>query len=437
MASTRSTIVIWILGVIAAARLAQCQPPAYLRDSIEAERPQLIYGKDARDPWNRIFYSLFTRKVRFRATEDLPDAAPFDSSRPYRSKLLSDRIFERIESGDRAIDPLYPSFLSSLGTERLFLEPRYSEFVRAMEDALKQKTERPAVERALFESDLWAAYDLIFQHRNRIGGEGPERLLALLARMIRKVAPTPEEARRLPDNYAAGVKNGGLPDLFGEQSPWIEVVWHDGRLHDSGADYRRSTRIFLKPSSTVTDRRGFVESFRVSNGPHAPLEAVALVTRDLLIDNRGNLSDGGMTTEVQVREFSYATDGHLLKTGIADFELARKALLAQPASSGLVPLAEAAPAYLAASGNDFTFASPIAGSDAGPHELAILGSLRTRCASCHGPNSAILFTFGTHDHQEGVIRILDKSKDEHAQYVIERKTALESWKSLTARWTRK
>jgi hypothetical protein len=423
-------IVVWpILCGIAAA-----QAPTYFQGAIAIERPQLVYGNDVGDPWIRIFYCLFTRKVRFRATGDFADAAPLDSSLAFRSIPVSSRIFERIESGDRAIDPLYPSFLTALGTERLFEEPRYSEFVKASADALEQKTQRSPAARALFESDLWAAYDLIFQHRDRIEGERPERLLTLLARMIRKVALTAEEARRLPDNYTAGVKNGTLPDLYSERSPWIEVVWHDGRLHDSGANYRRSTRIFLRPAPNVKDRQEFLESFREHNGPHAPLEAVALVTRSLLIDNRGALTGAGISTEVQTREFSYGSDGHVIKTGISDFELSRKALVTAPSSSGLVSQNESAPAYLAAFGNDYTFASPIGAADGRQRELAILGSLRARCAGCHGPNSVALFTFNAHDNHEGTIRILDKSKDEHAQYVIERKTALESWKSLAARW---
>src|SRR5688572_4253568 len=37
----------------------------------------LIYSTDPRDPWNRIFSHLFTRKVRFRTTADLAGRGPY------------------------------------------------------------------------------------------------------------------------------------------------------------------------------------------------------------------------------------------------------------------------------------------------------------------------------------------------------------------------
>jgi len=47
---------------------------------------------------------------------------------------------------------------------------------------------------------------------------------------------------------------------------------------------------------------------------------------------------------------------------------------------------------------------------------------------------ATLFTFSTHNPQAGEIRILDKQANEHGQYVVARKTKLDSWKSLQEHW---
>lgn len=417
----------------------RCQQGGYRQGSLESDQPQRVYGNDLQDSWNHIFYCLFTRTVTLRLTEDFAEGAPFRAAHfgsfpAFPALRVSDRTFERIEAGDRGIDPLYPSFLDSLGTLRLFTEPRYSEFEKALGAALDERNQRTPVQRALMQSDLWAAYDMVYRNSRRVDGARPALILKMLARMIRKLALTPEEIAALPDNYATGADRLHLPDLFGEHSPWIEVEWARGRLHDSSANYRRSTRIFLNPGSKLTDQRGFVEAFREDRSPHAPLEAVALVTQCLLIDNSGHPVPSRNTTEVQVREFSRSSDGRLLRTEIAEFEISRRAILTEPASGGLVRLDEASPAYLASAGNDYGFASGIDSSDGRSRDISIMGWLRAQCVGCHGKEVSTLFTFSTHDPRAGEIRILDKRMNEHAQYVAEQKMQLDSWRSLQERW---
>jgi hypothetical protein len=424
---------------MAAVPPGRCQPGGYRLGSMESDQPQRVYGNDLQDSWNRIFYCLFTRTVTLRLTEEFSDGAPFGAAHfgsfpAFPALRVSDRTFERIESGDRGIDPLYPSFLDSIGTQRLFTEPRYSEFEQALRAALDERTQRTPIQRALMQSDLWAAYDMVYRNSRWVDGARSALILKMLARMIRKLALTPEEIAALPDNYAAAADRLHLPDLFGAHSPWIEIEWGQGRLHDSSADYRRSTRIFVNPGSKLVDQRGFLEAFRDDRDPHAPLEAVALVTQCLLIDNSGNAVPSRNTTEVQVREFNRSSDGRLSKTEIAAFELSRRATLTEPASGGLVRFDETSPAYLAASGNDYGFAAGIDSSDGRARDISILGSLRERCAGCHGAKIATLFTFNKQDPRAGIIRILDKQAKEHAQYVAEQKTKLKSWKSLQELW---
>jgi hypothetical protein len=421
-----------ILAVVCGFLVAQ----PYRQGSLEADRPQAVYANDPRDSWNRIFYSLFTQKITLRLTQDFQEGSPFHTVRAmgFPDLSVSDRTFERIESGDRGIDPLYPSFLNSLGTVRLFAEPRYSEFEKALRAALDDRNVRTPIERALMQSDLWAAYDMVYRNQRSLDATRSTVILQMLARMIRKLALTPAEIAALPDNYAAGADRLHLPDLFGERSSWIEIDFGHGRLHDVSANYRRSTRIFLKPEPKVTDRRALLEALRFDHSARQPLEAVALVTQYLVIDNTGNPAPSRITTEVQVREFSRLSDGLFSRTQIAEFELSRRAMLTDKASGGLVRFDENAPAYLSSSGNDYEFASAIDSSSGPKRDISIMGSLRTRCAGCHGKDVDNIFTFSRHDPEAGVITILDKRTTEHARYVVEQKTKLDSWKSLQERW---
>jgi len=428
-----------VLCGITVAPPVRCQQTGYRAGSLPSDQPQPVYAKDPQDSWNRIFYFLFTRTVKLRLTDDFREEGPFQPAHfgafpAFHSQPVSDRLFERVESGDRAIDPLYPSFLDSLGTVRLMTEPRYSEFEKSMRAAIEERGQRTPVERALMQSDLWAAYDIIYSNLRWVDAARSTLMLKTLARMIRKLALSQEEIAALPNNYAAGTSRLDLPDVFGEHSPWIEIEWGQGRLHDSAANYRRSTRVFLNPGTTPIDQRNFLEEFRENRTPHAPLKAVALITQSLIIDKSGDVVPSGTTTEVQVREFKLTSDGRLSKTEIAEFELSRRAMLTEPASGGLVRFEESAPAYLPASGNDYSFASGIDSSDGRVRDTSILGSLRARCGGCHGPNVATLFTFSKHDPQAGEIRILRKQANEHGRYVIEQKKKLGSWKSLQENW---
>lgn len=165
-----------------------------------------------------------------------------------------------------------------------------------------------------------------------------------------------------------------------------------------------------------------------------PLEAVAFVTQSLIIDNCGNVVPTSIATEVQVREFNRSPDGRLSKTEIADFELSRRAMLTKPASGGLVRFDETAPACLPASGNDYSFAAGIDSADGRVRDISIMASLRARCVGCHGANVATLFTFSKQNPRAGEIRVLGKQANEHGQYVVKRKTKLDSWKSLQEYW---
>src|SRR5262245_15543362 len=131
-------LAVLVLPVAALVLLCSAQSGLIPRSgSLPKDEPQAIYHPDPADSWNRIFYCLFTRTVKTRLSQDFSEGAPFISGRMgiYSELRFSAGLFERIESGDGAIDPLYSSFLTSAGATQALAEPRYSILKRALADA--------------------------------------------------------------------------------------------------------------------------------------------------------------------------------------------------------------------------------------------------------------------------------------------------------------
>ena len=134
----RAAMIIIATASVASFNIAQ----AFLKESAQAQpgnEPQPVYSSDPKDAWNRIFYHLFTRTVAHRLTDQSPRAAPFARAEVmgYPGGLpLSTRLFERVEIGDRAIEPFYPSFITIIGLQEALKEPRLSQLKQALADAL-------------------------------------------------------------------------------------------------------------------------------------------------------------------------------------------------------------------------------------------------------------------------------------------------------------
>jgi hypothetical protein len=430
------------LAVTSMTCLAQTLP-AYRAGSLTKQEPQSIYAVDPQDAWNRISYLLFTRTVKLRLADNFKEGAP---SVPVRigtpSQTASVQSFERIESGDCAIDPLYPSFFNSAGVESVLIDPQYQQFKNALRDALSEQATRPPLQRALMQADAWAAFDIL--HRWQFGGELGDRrneLLPMLAQFVRKLALTPQEIAALPDTYAAAQRSRGLPPLFDKGSGWIEVEWFPDREHDRSADYRRAARVFVKPRAKpqqFLDRLSHLLQRNPGLSPELTgvLDGVALVTEDLLIESNARVERSPVTFEVQVRSFVRDSRGTYVKTTVVEYELSRKLLLASPSSGGLVRVDPDDPAYLPTAGNDYTFASPRLGEN--PPQPPILGTLRRRCEACHGQGSGEFFTFARVPLPEPwrppAVRQLRSADDLHAGYVVEQKMKRADFESLT--WAR-
>jgi len=417
-------------------------PPEFdpLRDSLARDEAQAIYAPDVTDSWNEIFYLLFTRQIRSRLLAE--HAIPVEMA--HESLALSERRVTRIESGDRAIDPLYPSWtwmgssafdMSPDSRWRILLEPRYPRFVKALKTVTASAPERSPLARALMQADLWAVYDMlrtVLPMRPASRGFTPdtvlrtqrlEELMPLLARAIRALALTRAEIEALPDNYAAGARAGELPALFSGESGWVEVRSFHERMHESAAMNRRVARVFVKPAKRPQSEAAFLEGLSQGQGQSDSVAAAALVIQVLLIAADGAVVPSPITYEVQIRTAASDPDSSRAGRQVLQYELSRRRLLSAPRQAGLVVRDELAPAYLPMAGNDLSFATPPR-MDGDP----VVVPLRSRCVVCHGEGLGKLFTFATIEKPR--VERLPASEPSHARDVATRKMTREDFRSL-------
>ncbi|HEX6732700.1 MAG TPA: hypothetical protein VF074_21960 [Pyrinomonadaceae bacterium] len=396
----------------------------------ESDNPESIYAADLNDSWNRIFRALFTRTVKARLSSDFADGAPLV---PFRVEMgsfdlrISREKLSRKEIGDRAIEPLYPTFFTAEGPAQVLSEPRFSELTAALGEAIAETKSRSPVERALIQSDVWAAYDIIFpighgrKDKDPTFAERKAKLLALLSEFVHKLALSSEQIKSLRNNYRLAVVRQKLPDVFSPDSGWLEIELLPQRSHDRSSDYRRAARVFVKPRTIQSDPGAFVESLK--HHQHLEdVEAVALVVQNLLIDASGKIVPSPLFSDVQFRFFTNDSRSATIET----YELSRRLLLTEPESGGLVKYDQMAPAYLSEAGNDYTFAGSIQEADA-----PIVVPLRTRCTQCHGKSLVTLMTYSIHDFPPvPAARVLDRAKQERGLYVARIKESRADFKSL-------
>jgi hypothetical protein len=410
-------------------------PPEQTEAAFTSNNPQSIYAADPTDSWNRIFHLLFTRTVNADMSSDFPEAGPFTGGEAMAVSGLriSTRRFERVEIGDRAIEPLYPSFLSSAGALGVLTEPRFSELRESLTTAISDQNNRPPIARALMQCDVWAAYDIIFRSGNfRTGddrqiGEHKEVLLSLLAQFIRKLALSSAEIRWLPPTYSAAEKVKNLPALFSTESGWLEIRLLPDRVHDFNSSYRRAARVFVKPRRVPENKTKFVENLK-DNQHSEELEAVALAVQNLLVDTSGRAVPSPIISDVQIRFFS---NGNVPVVSEAkEYELSRRLLLTHPVSGGLLEFDDNAPAYLVAAGNDYDFATPLFAT-----HTPVVATLHARCAQCHGTPLKHLMTLSIIPIPPiPPVTILNAINSDQAIYVASRKEQRDDYKSLLSRF---
>jgi hypothetical protein len=440
IALARSIMPALALTLVAAPSPGQSGPDVRT-GSLAKDGPQPVYSADATDSWNRIFHALFTRTVRVRLSEEFAGDARLEPFRAmgFPDLSISATAVERIEVGDRAIEPLdpLPVHMGSNGSpQRILDEPSFTRLKEALTEALREEARRPPLARALMQSDLWAAHDILFAARPRDEAHRARKdeLLERLARMVKKLTLSRSEIAALPDNFA----DARLPfDLFAADGGWVEVELLPERLHEFSADDRRAARVFLKPCKQRDDRTrdAWLDGFR-HRPPRAivDLDAVALVVQLLLVDTEGTVVPSPLTYDVQVRTFLKADGGRSPETKVAVAELSRRALLVDRKAGGLHGVDERDPAYLPVAGNDYFFASAQVGRPR--RDEPILAPLRKRCQSCHGEQIDTIFTFSVKSPDPLPARRLVAADNQHARDVARRKMQRKDFQALRQRWYR-
>jgi hypothetical protein len=183
-----------------------------------------------------------------------------------------------------------------------------------------------ATKRAFLQRDLWAVFDWTRSWHT----DGPGRnLRARLARVMQRLALSPEEIEALPDNFAAVAatnKIAGFPaDLWDTRGPWV-LIGDDNKntngartltpVHESFFDGRSAFLVLVQAGASRDQTIKFVRQLN-DKGPSSPTQ-VALVRRMLLIDKGGRIRLTPITESVQMRGDSAEQE----------FKLDRKAFLA-------------------------------------------------------------------------------------------------------------
>ena len=223
--------------------------------------------------------------------------------------------------------------------------------VAVLEEFVKEKGEiliDDPLKRAVLQRDLWLVFSwLTTQEANA----ARKRLEVPLAKVIRRLALTPEQIAKLPDNYAAAVASKKFadrfdpekpersylpPDLFKTDGPWVCVAAKDGPtapLHldahnpdravnpfanstflvflklpggrEATLDFLKQLAAFDKPLYLARpDAKDKRYTVRVPNPalPQMPKGTeVALVRRALLVDSSRRIVASPLVESVQVR----------------------------------------------------------------------------------------------------------------------------------------
>jgi hypothetical protein len=197
------------------------------------------------------------------------------------------------------------------------------------------------------------------------------------------------------------------------------------RLHDIVAEYRRVSRVFLKPSSPPRDMKKFLNSLRNGDATPTGLDGVALVTQLLLLDSHGNLQPTRLTVEAQARFFDRIQNGKP-SSSTKVCEISRRLLL-ENQSGGLVLEDEGTPAYL----GGYRFAEGQLGNHGWSEPVQV--KMRTRCAACHGDNLQQIMTFSIKRPPHAslpTIKRLSTTATEAADFDISAKRKQQDFKAL-------
>jgi hypothetical protein len=96
------------------------------------------------------------------------------------------------------------------------------DLILALREALREATNRSPLARALMQSDVWAAHDILLRDQGLTRDlsdpvwQRRDMIVGLLAEFVKKLALSPSQIRRLRNYYNAGRLRLGLPNLWSE-----------------------------------------------------------------------------------------------------------------------------------------------------------------------------------------------------------------------------
>jgi hypothetical protein len=330
---------------------------------------QAVYDRDPQHLWNRLHEALSVRAG--------PDGGTYGRDR---------------------FEPLL-----WLGSRHLLQGPSQERAVALLNEMLDKHGENLSddpLRRALLQRDLWLVYSWLEGPHTHGGASGVapdklrearQRLGRPLAAAIRRLALTPEQIRKLPDNHAAAAASGRFarshadagpdrpylpPDLFAADGPWVCVGRADG---PAAPEHVRPENSFANSA--------FLIFLRVPGGREAALThlkrgpgdlpagaEVALVRRALLIASPGEVTATNLIESIQLRVYGQA------EQSFAEFRLSRTLLLAGQAGG-----------LRAVGANERDFKTGFGGSTWDQFEEPLVGQsldvrrvdVHAQCRGCH------------------------------------------------------
>jgi hypothetical protein len=336
----------------------------------EAASEQAVYNRDPQHLWNRLHEALFVR-------------------------VGSDGV----TYGRDRFEPLL-----WLGSKHLLQGPSHEQAVKLLNEFLEkdgEKLNEEPLKRALLQRDLWMVFSWLegmHQHGGDSGvppeklRESQQRLGRPLAAVIRRLALSPEQIKKLPDNYAAAVKSGRFakshaseqpdnpylpPDLFSADGPWVCVGRSDGPVAPE----------HVQKANTLANS-AFLIFLRLPGGRDAALKylkrdpgdlpagaEVVLMRRALLIAAPAEITPTNLIESIQLRVYGEN------ELSVSEFRLSRRLLFAGQAG-GLRAVGSNERDFKTgfASSTWDEFEEPLVGQELGVRRVDI----QAQCIGCHG-----------------------------------------------------
>jgi hypothetical protein len=250
------------------------------------------------------------------------------------------------------------------------------------------------LKRAVLQRDLWLVFNWLARNQDRIDRDSSrERLGVPVSRVIRRLALTPDQIAKLPDNYAEAVKSGRFtkgydpnqpdkpylpPDLFSADGPWVCVGRKDGpvaqqHVAEPNPFTNSAFLVFLRmPGGRDAALRFLKEDRALPTGAE-----VVLMRRALLIASTGEVSPTNLTESIQVRVYGEG------EQHFEEFRVSRRLLFAGK-QGGLVVVGESERDFktgFASFAHD-QFEEPLVGQPLDVRRVAI----KNECRGCHAPD---------------------------------------------------